>query len=138
MIRVAASAAWLCGVTLSCAMALAELPVREVEAHRLADGSAIEAVAVAQPDERFPTIEARCLSSRRSAERRARDSLHRYVERASGSVLSAAQQARAHSAVDAHAQVVEVRGLVDGGSVVRVQLASSVLERAVGAEVPWP
>lgn len=136
--RTAASFGLLALAAASSVVARAELPIQDVAARRSTDGTEIVAIAVAEPDTRFPTVEARCLSSRSLATRRARESLHGYVDRASGSELSAATLVRVHAAVESHAVVAEVRSLVDGGSVVRMTVPVRELDRAVGSEVRWP
>lgn len=138
MRRAASQGALVFVTAVSSVVARAELPLADVDARRSSDGAAIESVAVAPADTRFPSTEARCLASRERAERRARASLHRYVDRSAGAALSPAALVRAHEAVELHALVAEVRGLVDGGSVVRVTVAVAELERATGTEMRWP
>ena len=131
------------GLAIGLALCLAsgahaqDAPFADVAPH-IVEG-VVRAAALGAPDPRIGRFDARRATAQSRARARALEALHRWADDALASVHATAREAAAvHAAIDARAEVVAVRPLVDAGAVVRVELQLRALRDACGREgLPW-
>ncbi|HEY8429708.1 MAG TPA: hypothetical protein VIL20_15090 [Sandaracinaceae bacterium] len=102
-------------------------------------GSVVRAAAVGVPDERIGRFEPRRASARRAGRARAIAAIHAWADDALAALRADVRCAEAaHRAIDARAQQVGVRPLVDAGAVVVVEVPLAALREACPLEgAPW-
>lgn len=114
-------------------------PVPFSDAPARVEGAHVVAAALGQPSERLTKLGPRRLSARRVGEVRGRAMLRGWLDDACARLRVSPQQVDAlHRALTRHAEVRELRPLVDGSAVVVVGVELAVLRRAAAVpNAPW-